>query len=116
MVNEDELLLDALLETGDYIFSFWIKVDPYTTSLPILEWTEGETEIYSRRCGSSADMNDGWLLISQPFHAVSGRVQQFRFRQGGEMVCRVLLRPADHNVWSIDGNKRYFNNILLNEP
>jgi hypothetical protein len=116
MVHADELLMDEKLATGDYVFSFWLKIDPQTTSLPIIEWTEGETEIYSRRCGSSAEMSDGWLLISQPFKAVAGRVQQFRFRQGGEMVCRILLRPADQNVWSIDGNKRYFNNILLNEP
>jgi hypothetical protein len=116
MVHEDELLMDEKLATGDYVFSFWLKIDPQTTSLPILEWTEGETDIYSKRCGSSAEMSDGWLLISQPFKAVAGRVQQFRFRQGGEMVCRVILRPADQNVWSIDGYKRYFNNIALNEP
>jgi hypothetical protein len=114
-VEADGTLLDTALAAGPYEFSFWIRVDPNTTSLPVLEWTEGRQHIYSKRCGSSADIHDGWLRVAQPFDAVAGRKVQFWFRGIGGTVCRTLLRPKAQNVRCSADGRRFYNNFPVAE-
>ncbi len=115
-VENGETLLDTNLVAGNYEFSFWVNVDAKTTSLPVLEWTEGADQLYSKRCGTGADMHGGQLMVSQPFVAVAGRQVQFRFRESGGTICRTLLRPAAQNALNTSNGQRFYNNIPLNEP
>jgi hypothetical protein len=115
-IAKDEMLLDTLISDGSYEFSFWIRIDPKSTSLPILEWTEGRAQLYSKRCAANADLANGWLRIAQPFEVTGDRPFRFWFRQSGETICRTLLRPLIQNVRNSSNGQRYYNNIPLNEP
>ncbi|MCB0754011.1 MAG: hypothetical protein KDB98_00345, partial [Flavobacteriales bacterium] len=112
-VKRGSRLLDSVFQQNELLnLSYWVKVDPMQELTPNRVYSVDEEWKIAGGIGSSPNLLDGWLLVSENLQTEAGKHHVFLIDARPGTISRILLRKADETVkWKESDGSVFVNNI-----
>lgn len=108
-------LLDSTFQHNQQLnLSYWVRVDPNEELLPNMAFIIDGQQVSGGMIGSSPDLLDGWLLVSEDLNIEADKHHQFRVTTRAGTIGRVMLRTTTDTIINTEeSGTRFLNNVPI---
>lgn len=114
-VEPETALLDSTFQESQHLnLSYWVKVDPKEELLPNKALLVDGQQVSGGMIGSSPNLLDGWLLVSQDLNIEAGKHHVFMITTRRGTIGRVMLKATSDTIIHTEESRiRFLNNVPI---